>query len=62
MEHGRFGNKTEVVRAGLRLLEDYENKQKALRALVDEGLADIEAGRYKEYDSAESLLNDIMQD
>ncbi|MES9858978.1 MAG: type II toxin-antitoxin system ParD family antitoxin [Sedimenticola sp.] len=62
VEHGRFGNKTEVVRAGLRLLEDYENKQKALRALVDEGLADIEAGRYKEYDSAESLLNDIMQD
>ena len=60
--HGRFGNKTEVVRAGLRLLEDYENKQKALRTLINEGFADIEVGRITEYSSAEELFNDIMKD
>ena len=59
---GRFGNKTEVVRAGLRLLEDYENKQKILRALINEGYADIKADRTTEYDSAEALFNDIMKD
>ena len=59
---GRFGNKTEVVRAGLRMLEDYENKQKALRSLIDLGFEDIKAGRTTEYESAESLLNDIMKD
>ncbi len=59
---GRFGNKTEVVRAGLRLLEDQENKQKALRVLINEGYTDIKAGRITEYDSAEALFNDIMKD
>jgi len=59
---GRFGNKTEVVRAGLRLLEDYENKQRALRELISEGYADIKAGRVTEYDSAEALLNDIIEE
>ena len=59
---GRFGNKTEVVRAGLRLLEDYENKQKALRVLVNEGYDDIKAGRVTQYSSAEELFNDIMED
>ena len=60
--HGRFGNKTEVVRAALRLLEDYENKQAALRALIDKGFSDIEAGRVTEYGSAEDLFDDIMKD
>ena len=59
---GRFGNKTEVVRAGLRLLEDYENKQKALRVLVNKGYDDIKAGRVTQYSSAEELFNDIMED
>lgn len=59
---GRFGNKTEVVRAGLRLLEDYENKQSALRALVNKGIADVKAGRVTQYDDKQSLLDDIMKD
>jgi antitoxin ParD1/3/4 len=62
--HGRFGNRTEVVRAGLRLLEDYENQQKLqrLRSAIAKGDADIEAGRVTEYDSADTLANEIMAD
>ncbi len=61
VEKGRFGNRTEVVRAGLRLLEDYENNQKIkrLRTLIAEGDADIEAGRVTEYDSAQALEDSI---
>lgn len=61
---GRFGNRTEVVRAGLRLLEDYENQQKLqrLRAAIAQGDADIVAGRLTEYGSAEALLADVMKD
>jgi antitoxin ParD1/3/4 len=62
VEHGRFGNRTEVVRAALRLLEDYENSQKLqrLRAAIARGDADIAAGRMKQYDTAEELLHDIL--
>jgi antitoxin ParD1/3/4 len=34
---GRFGTASEVVRAGLRLLESEERKMEALRAALDEG-------------------------
>ncbi len=63
VENGRFGTRTEVVRAGLRLLEDYENEQKAkrLRALIDEANADVAAGRVTEYNSAEDMANDIIK-
>lgn len=59
---GRFGNKTEVVRAGLRLLEDYENKQRALRVLIDEGLEDVANGRVARYKDAQTMLKDIIED
>jgi antitoxin ParD1/3/4 len=35
---GRYKNVSEVIRAGLRLLEDEENKMKALRNAIQEGL------------------------
>ena len=35
---GRFKNASEVVRAGLRLLEEEENKIIALRASIQEGI------------------------
>lgn len=35
---GRFNNESEVIRAGLRLLEEEENKIVALRKAINDGI------------------------
>ena len=60
INEGRFNNASEVVRAGLRLLEDYETRAANLRAAVDVADADIEAGDVFEYAGAEDLTEDIV--
>ncbi len=56
---GRYQNASEVLRDGLRLVEarDAEDKArlKALRDAAKVGVADIEAGRYRSFDSAQDL-------
>lgn len=51
---GRFASASEVVRAGLRLLEDNETKIATLRTLLDEG----EKSGVADY-SYESLMNEM---
>lgn len=57
---GRFSNASEVVRAGLRMLEEHETKLIELRAHIDAGDADLKAGRSKAYASGEDLAADII--
>ena len=39
IQSGRYNNASEVVRSGLRLLEDQEQRIRALRAAIEEGEA-----------------------
>ncbi len=52
---GRYKDASEVVRAGLRLLEERENKVQALKKAIQEG---IDSGIAKDFD-AETFLNEL---
>ncbi len=58
---GRFANHSEAVRAGLRLLEDYETQLRETRALIDEAEASIAAGKGIEYTHAGSLTEEVVK-
>lgn len=49
---GRFKNASEVIRAGLRLLEEEENKILALRKAINEG---IQSGIAENFDPKKHL-------
>src|SRR5262245_23354028 len=62
---GRYQNASEVLREGLRLVENQEEEAKArLKALRDAarvGAADIEAGRYDTFDSPKELRQKLAE-
>lgn len=51
---GRYKNVSEVVRTGLRLLEDEESKTIALRAAIQKGL---DSPRVENFDFQDNLKN-----
>lgn len=56
---GRYQNASEVLREGLRLVEQREAEDayrlEALRSATQVGIADIEAGHFKTFDTKETL-------
>lgn len=52
IKNGRFKNASEVIRAGLRLLEEHENKVQALKDAIQEGL---DSPRVENFDFKENL-------
>lgn len=52
IEEGRFKNASEVIRAGLRLLEQEENKSIALKKAIQEG---IDSGVAKDFNPKSHL-------
>ncbi|MGA8133739.1 MULTISPECIES: type II toxin-antitoxin system ParD family antitoxin [Pseudomonas] len=47
IESGRYGSKSEVLREGVRLVQDRETRLAALDASIARGMGDIDAGRIK---------------
>ena len=60
---GAYQNASEVARAGLRLLQADEAERAAklarLKAEIQKGIDDIEAGRYTVYDDPKEFFDDI---
>jgi antitoxin ParD1/3/4 len=58
--NGEYGSPGDVVTDAVRLMQgDYDRKFEALKAAIDEGIADIEAGRIYE-GTVEDILNDVL--
>ena len=45
VETGRYGSKSEVLREGVRVIQERETRLAALSASISRGMADAEAGR-----------------
>lgn len=52
VKQGRYGSASEVVREGLRLVEEREEKLKALRAMLDKSFAEGGVATEQDIDAA----------
>lgn len=58
---GHYQNASEVLRDGLRLVEERDLHHQTLRAALQKGDDDLAAGRYQDFESAE-VLGDHLQE
>ena len=62
VKSGRFWTETEAVRAGIRMLADYEIKMRSLSNDIHTANAEIGAGLGKRYANGTDLFNDVMNE
>lgn len=56
VENGRYNSKSEVLREGIRMVDERERFLEAMEKGIQEGLADEAAGRVMDVDEAEARL------
>ena len=57
VENGRYNAKSEVLREGVRLVQEREARLRELDAMLAEGQADIDAGRVRD---AEDVFDELL--
>tara|TARA_R100000365_G_C2687410_1_gene30533 strand:+ start:158 stop:421 length:264 start_codon:yes stop_codon:yes gene_type:complete len=57
VENGRYNSKSEVLREGVRLVQEREARLRELDAMLAEGQADIDAGRVRD---AEDVFDELL--
>jgi len=56
VQSGRYNNASEVVRDGLRMIEDRERRLAVLDAAIERGIADVDAGRVSDIEDARAEI------
>ena len=59
---GRYNSKSEVIREGIRLVEEREKRLAAMKALLAEGIADADEGRNHPADEVFAELRQRIRD
>jgi antitoxin ParD1/3/4 len=64
VQSGRYQNASEVLREGLRMVEQRDAEDayrlEVLRKAAQEGIADIDAGRFKTFESKQGLRDHLQ--
>ncbi len=58
VRNGRYNSKSEILREGVRLVQEREAKLAALDAMIAQGLADADAGRVEPAEAVFARLKD----
>lgn len=56
MEMGRYATREDVLREGVKLVQEREQRRAELFAAIDEGIADAEAGRFEDIEVVAARL------
>jgi antitoxin ParD1/3/4 len=56
VSEGRYNSKSEILREGVRLVQEREARLAAFDAMIVKGLADVEAGRVKPLEEVAARL------